>query len=186
MFWKVPYVWYFYGSGYTMCGDYAASCPISGALHRVYAPMIFLETSNVLAGVGYWYPNAYPPVHTPSSYLTFFKHILLWTSLVHSCPYFGVPLKTCFSCLCSPRYCVCYIHEEFNRLLQVLKKNSIVSHENCNCTCHFCASGNCHCVFTSDMDLYWFMRHCLCTFTTPQNLFPPRYLSYPYLFSFSL
>ena len=93
--------------------------------------------------------------------------------------------------MCYPGYCVCYIHEEFNWLLRVLKNDSIVAHENCDCTSPFCASGNCRCVFTSDMDLYWFIRHLLCTPTrlhsqTSRNLFPPRYRSYPFLFLFSL
>ena len=89
------------------------------------------------------------------------------------------------------RYCVCYIHEEFNRLLQVLKKDSIVSHENCDCICPFCIAGNCRCVFTSDMDLYWFMRHMMCTPSklhskTSRNLFPPRCIPFTYFLSLLL
>ena len=85
-----------------------------------------------------------------------------------------LPVVPCFSL----KYCVCYIHEEFNRLLQVLKKDSVVSHENCDCTCPFYVAGNCRCVFTSDMDLYWFTRHMMCTPSklhskTSRNLFPP-------------
>ena len=83
------------------------------------------------------------------------------------------------------RYCDCYIHEEFNsyRLLQVLKKDSVVSHKNCDCTCPFCIAGNRRCVFSSDMYLYWFMRHVLCTPSklhsqTSRNLFPPRCLTF--------
>ena len=56
------------------------------------------------------------------------------------------------------RYCVFYIHEEFCRLLNVLK-NSMVADENCLCECEFCSQGFCKCVFKTDMDLYWFMRH---------------------------
>ena len=86
------------------------------------------------------------------------------------------------------RYCVCYIHEEFNRLLQVLKKDSVVSHENCDCTCPFCIAGNCRCVLTSDLDLYWFMRHMMCTPSklhskTSRNLFPPRCNPFTYFLS---
>ena len=82
--------------------------------------------------------------------------------------------------LCDIRFCVCYIHEEFKRLLHVLKKDSMVAHENCTCTCGFCADGNCKVVFESDMDLYWCMRHLLCPpaklySQTSRNLFPPRY-----------
>ena len=89
--------------------------------------------------------------------------------------------------LCVLRYCVCYIHEEFNRMLQVLKKDSMVAHENCKCTCTFCALGGCKCVFETDMDMYWFMRHVLCApdklhSQTSRNLFPPRY-NIPLLFS---
>ena len=78
------------------------------------------------------------------------------------------------------RFCVCCIHEEFKRLLHVLKKDSMVAHESCTCTCGFCADGNCKVVFESDMDLYWCMRHLLCPpaklySQTSRNLFPPRY-----------
>ena len=65
-------------------------------------------------------------------------------------------------------------------MLQVLKKDSMVAHENCKCTCTFCALGGCKCVFETDMDMYWFMRHVLCApdklhSQTSRNLFPPRY-----------
>jgi hypothetical protein len=78
------------------------------------------------------------------------------------------------------RYCVCYIHEEFNRLLIVLKKDCLVTHENCDCDCAFCANGNCAEVIDGDMDLYWFMRHILCKpsklhSTASRNFFPPRF-----------
>ena len=83
------------------------------------------------------------------------------------------------------------IHEEFNRLLQVLKKDSVVSHKNCDCTCPFCVAGNCRCVFTSDMDLYWFTRHMMCTPSklhskTSRNLFPPRCIPFIYFLSLLL
>ena len=73
-----------------------------------------------------------------------------------------------------------YIHEEFKRLLHVLKKDSMVAHESCTCTCGFCADGNCKVVFESDMDLYWCMRHLLCPpaklySQTSRNLFPPSF-----------
>ena len=76
---------------------------------------------------------------------------------------------------------MCYIHEEVLRLLTVLKKESMISHENCDCTCEFCAEGFCRCVFNDDMDFYWYMRHLLCTpghltSTTKRNLFQPRYV----------
>ena len=98
-----------------------------------------------------------------------------------------LPVVPCFSL----KYCVCYIHEEFNRLLQVLKKDSVVSHENCDCTCPFCVAGNCRCVFTSDMDLYWFTRHMMCTPSklhskTSRNLFPPRCIPFIYFLSLLL
>ena len=78
------------------------------------------------------------------------------------------------------RYCVCYVHEEMLRLLTVLKKESMVAHENCDCQCEFCADGFCNQVFTDDMDFYWFMRHMLCVpgklhSQTSRNLFKPRY-----------
>ena len=89
------------------------------------------------------------------------------------------------------RYCVCYIHEEFNRLLHVLKKDSLVAHENCDCACAFCAGGSCNQVFDSDMDLYWCMRHMLCAPSQLQthstrNVFPPRCDHISFAFSQSL
>ena len=98
-----------------------------------------------------------------------------------------LPIVPCFSL----KYCVCYIHEQFNRLLQVLKKDSVVSHDNCDCTCPFCVAGNCRCVFTSDMDLYWFTRHMMCTPSklhskTSRNLFPPRCIPFIYFLSLLL
>ena len=38
------------------------------------------------------------------------------------------------------RYCVCYIHEEFCRLLNVLMNSTVVD-ENCSCECEFCSQG---------------------------------------------
>jgi hypothetical protein len=75
---------------------------------------------------------------------------------------------------------VCYIHEEFFRLLQVLKKDSLIAHENCNCNCEFCRDGKCAEILSKEMDLYWFMHHLLCTpmklhSGTSHNLFQPRY-----------
>ena len=61
------------------------------------------------------------------------------------------PRSLSFHVLC--QVCVCCIHEEFNWLLFVLKKDSIVAHENCDCICSFCAGGNYKQVFESDMDL---------------------------------
>ena len=77
---------------------------------------------------------------------------------------------------------MCYIHEEFNRLLHVLRKDSLLAHENCDCDCAFCYDGNCKQVFDSEMDLYWCMRHMLCKPSklhskTARNLFLPRYVS---------
>ena len=53
---------------------------------------------------------------------------------------------------------------------------------------HFVLLRNCRCVFTFDMDSYWFMRHVLCTPSklhsqTSRNLFPPRYIPFPYFLS---
>ena len=112
----------------------------------------------------------------PNTVCTVFFHFQLSIVLTVICP-----------SLCVLRYCVCYIHEEFNRMLQVLKKDSMVAHENCKCTCTFCALGGCKCVFETDMDMYWFMRHVLCApdklhSQTSRNLFPPRY-NIPLLFS---
>ena len=92
------------------------------------------------------------------------------------------PLFKCFDFISFVRYCVCYIHEEFNCLLYVLRKDSLLAHENCDCDCAFCYDGNCKQVFDSEMDLYWCMRHMLCKPSklhskTAQNLFPPRYVS---------
>ena len=59
--------------------------------------------------------------------------------------YFHLPSKFC-------RFCVFYTHEEVLRFLTVLKKESLVVHGNCNCTCQFCAEGFCQCVFHDDLD----------------------------------
>lgn len=77
------------------------------------------------------------------------------------------------------RYCVCYIHEEYSRLLQVLKKDSLLCHADCDCECDFCSDGKCAAALETDMDLYWFMRHMLCApsklhSNTSRNFFPPR------------
>ena len=113
---------------------------------------------------------------------TLYFHPILMTSTSSI-----LPIVPCFSL----KYCVCYIHEQFNRLLQVLKKDSVVSHDNCDCTCPFCVAGNCRCVFTSDMDLYWFTRHMMCTPSklhskTSRNLFPPRCIPFTYFLSLLL
>ena len=131
--------WGYYNTPVCMCGDYVAGCPISVALHHIYACSNYFSLNfQHLCQCRLLVPKCLDTSTHTFSYLTFLKHILLWTYLVHSCPCFGVPLKTCSSCLCSPRYCICYIHEDFNKLLQVLKKDAVVSHENCDCTCSFC------------------------------------------------
>ena len=66
------------------------------------------------------------------------------------------------------RFCVCCIRKEFQRLLDVLKKDLKVAHENHNCTCGCCINGQCKVVFESDMDLYWCMHLLLCA---PSNLY---------------
>ena len=58
------------------------------------------------------------------------------------------------------------------------KKDSMVAHKNCSCTCGFCIDGQCKVVFESDLDLHWCMRHLLCSPSklysqTSRNLFPP-------------
>ena len=88
--------------------------------------------------------------------------------------------------LCAVRYCVCYIHEEVFRLLNVLQKESMLAHENCQCNCDFCAEGFCKCIFNDDMDFYWYMRHLLCVPTklhsmTSRNVFKPRYMILVYI-----
>ena len=39
--------------------------------------------------------------------------------------------------------CICYVHKAVLMLLTVLKKESMVTHENCTCTYEFCAEGFC-------------------------------------------
>ena len=49
------------------------------------------------------------------------------------------------------------------------QKVSMIAHENCDCTCQFCAEGFCRCVFNDEMDFYWYMRHLL-LYTCTSNI----------------
>ena len=62
------------------------------------------------------------------------------------------------------RFCVCYIHLEFQKMLQVLQQYySAVHDQPCDCTCQYCENGNCDPDNnTKIFELHNFMRHLLC------------------------
>ena len=81
--------------------------------------------------------------------------------------YFHVSYILYWSCTlneCTCRFCVCYIHLEFQKLLQVLDQYfSVVHAVPCDCRCEFCANGQCNPQQTTDLfKIHWFMKHLLC------------------------